>query len=405
LREPARERAALRDRVRAEAFPDRVREAPAFAFFERAVRFRGGLGAPPSPTARAARCAAPPTALAALRAALPTRPAAVLAALAAVLATLLAVLATVVPTVLPTAPAVCAASLTPSASVPVRPLSRSVVIVPPCRYTVAAYRRKKYTSSGTARGPFPAFGGPSGLTRRRRVRRLAAMPPRTLFLDAGGVLVNPNWTRVSETLARHGVMAGTATLAAAEPHAKRELDGPARDRAHDDDSRGWLYFNLVLAHAGIARSAHTDAALAELRAYHGRYNLWETVPAETAPALRALRAQGLRLVVVSNSNGTLKYKMERLGLTPLVDVLFDSFEERVEKPDPRFFQIALERSGADPARTLHVGDLYSIDVVGARAAGLRAVLFDAAGLYPDVDCPRVASLTELAEAYRTGVLT
>ena len=230
------------------------------------------------------------------------------------------------------------------------------------------------------------------------------MPLRTLFLDAGGVLVHPNWARVSEGLARHGVDAPAALLAAAEPGAKHELDGPARHQAHDDDSRGWVYFNLVLAHAGIPRSAQTDACLVELRAYHMEQNLWETVPAEVPPALRALREQGLKLVVVSNSNGTLKMKMARLGLVPLVDVLFDSFEEKVEKPDPRFFQIALDRSGADPATTLHVGDLYSIDVVGARAAGLRAVLFDTAGLYPEADCPRVASLTELSERVRSGDL-
>ena len=230
------------------------------------------------------------------------------------------------------------------------------------------------------------------------------MPVRTLFLDAGGVLVHPNWTRVSEALARHGVQADAAVLAAAEPHAKRELDGPARHQATDDDSRGWVYFNLVLAHAGIPRSVQTDSALAELRAYHARHNLWETVPAEVAPALRRLRGDGLQLVVVSNSNGTLKAKMEVVGLAPLVDVLFDSHEEGVEKPDPRFFRIALDRSRADPAATVHVGDLYSIDVVGARAAGLRAVLFDAGGLYPDADCPRVASLTALEEALRRGAL-
>jgi putative hydrolase of the HAD superfamily len=228
---------------------------------------------------------------------------------------------------------------------------------------------------------------------------------RTLFLDAGGVLVHPNWTRVSEGLARHGVLAGAAVLAAAEPQAKRELDGPARDQAHDDDTRGWVYFNLVLRHAGIPRSAKTDAALVELREYHLAHNLWETVPSEVAPSLRALRAAGLQLVVVSNSNGTLKMKMERLGLAPLVDVLFDSFEEGVEKPDPRFFQIALDRSGADRAATVHVGDLYSIDVVGARAAALRgAVLFDAAGLYPDADCLRVSSLLDLVERVRAGAL-
>jgi HAD superfamily hydrolase (TIGR01509 family) len=244
----------------------------------------------------------------------------------------------------------------------------------------------------------------AGLTRGDTVRTLAPMAIRTLFLDAGGVLVHPNWPKVADGLARHGVVAPAALLAAAEPHAKRELDGPAGRHAHDDDSRGWVYFNLVLKHAEIPRSERTDAALAELRAYHAQHNLWETVPAEVAPALRSLRAHGLRLVVVSNSNGTLKVKMERLGLAPLVDVLFDSFEEKVEKPDPRFFQIALEQSAADPATTVHVGDLYSIDVVGARAAGLRAVLFDAAGLYPDADCPRVATLTELEESIRDGVL-
>jgi putative hydrolase of the HAD superfamily len=230
------------------------------------------------------------------------------------------------------------------------------------------------------------------------------MALKTLFLDAGGVLVFPNFERVSEGLARQGIQVAPSALAAAEPRAKFQLDGPARDQASDDDARGWVYFNLLLAQAGIARTAKTDAALAELREYHRRHNLWETVPAEVAPALRDLREQGLRLVVVSNSNGTLKAKMERLGLASLVDVLFDSFEEGVEKPDPRFFRIALDRSGADPSTTVHVGDLYSIDVVGARAAGLRAVLFDTAGLYPDADCPRVASLTELAAAIRLGAL-
>jgi FMN phosphatase YigB (HAD superfamily) len=70
----------------------------------------------------------------------------------------------------------------------------------------------------------------------------------------------------------------------------------------------------------------------------------------------------------------------------------------VEKPDPRLFRLALEQARADPARTVHVGDLYHVDVVGARNAGLReGVLFDMAGLYGDVDCPRVASLAALVE--------
>jgi len=46
----------------------------------------------------------------------------------------------------------------------------------------------------------------------------------TVFLDAGGVLVHPNWTRVAAALVRHGVVADAATLTAAEPHATLEMD-------------------------------------------------------------------------------------------------------------------------------------------------------------------------------------
>jgi hypothetical protein len=127
--------------------------APVVEAFRRRARvvLRLGVSAPPSPTARAARLAASPTALTAVRAALPTMFAAVLAAFAALLATLPAVLATVDPTVLPTWPAVWAAPLTPSVSVPVSPLSRSVVIVPP-RGRAPRPFLMDYTSTRAARG-------------------------------------------------------------------------------------------------------------------------------------------------------------------------------------------------------------------------------------------------------------
>ena len=224
------------------------------------------------------------------------------------------------------------------------------------------------------------------------------MPVDTIFLDAGGVLVFPNWTRVAEALARHGVPAEARVLADAEPRAKREMDVPqGLAAAKTDQQRGWVYFNLVLEHAGIPRSDATSAALDDLHAYHQQFNLWEFVPAGVPSALDALRALGLRLIVVSNANGKLRELFDRVGLTSRVDLLFDSHEEGVEKPDPRLFQIALARAGARADATVHVGDLYHIDVVGARAAGLRTVLFDVADLYPDADCPRIRALGELAD--------
>lgn len=220
----------------------------------------------------------------------------------------------------------------------------------------------------------------------------------TVFLDAGGVLCHPSWARVADALVRHGAPVTAAALAAAEQKATRDIDNASTIGATDDRARGWLYFNLVLHHAGVTQNAGTDAALAELREYHRIDNLWEHVEPDVVPALAALRDRGLRLVVVSNANGRLRHLFDRLDLAKWFDHLLDSHEWGVEKPDPRLFHLALEQSRADAARTVHVGDLYHVDVIGARQAGLReAVLFDMANLYADVDCPRVASLAALVE--------
>jgi putative hydrolase of the HAD superfamily len=223
----------------------------------------------------------------------------------------------------------------------------------------------------------------------------------TVFLDAGGVLVFPNWTRVSDALARQGVEVAAEALAAADPHARRTLDQGGTINATTDAGRGWLYFNLVLTAAGVPLGPATEAALAELHEYHRTTNLWEYVPPGVVPALRALRAAHLGIVVVSNANGTLRAKFDRLGLTAHTDAVLDSCEFGVEKPDPRLFRIALEKSGAAAESTVHVGDLYHVDVMGARAAGLRGVLYDEAGLYEDADCPRVRSLAELVDLVPT----
>ena len=224
----------------------------------------------------------------------------------------------------------------------------------------------------------------------------------TVFLDAGGVLVYPNWTRISDALSAHGVTVDPAALAAAEPKAKRQMDDSRTIQVTNDAGRGWLYFNLILAEAGIPISSATDAALADVHAYHRESNLWELVPPWVAPTLAALRARGLRLTVVSNANGRLCALLDRLGLTTTFDCILDSQDHGVEKPDPRFFELALRRSGADRHTTIHVGDLYQVDVVGARAAGIRGVLLDEGGLYEDADCPRLRTLPDLVERIASG---
>ena len=224
----------------------------------------------------------------------------------------------------------------------------------------------------------------------------------TIFLDAGGVLMFPNWSRVETALAKHGVRVSADALARAEPRARKQLDDQRTIGTTTDASRGWLFFDLILEQAGIPRSPETAAALSDLHTYHKANNLWELVPDGVVPALTALRAHGLKLVVVSNANGTLQAHMRRVGLAPHFDVVIDSHDEGVEKPDPRLFHIALKRAGASAESTVHVGDIYQMDVVGARAAGIRGLLLAETGLHPDADCHRLASLAQLVQRVRAG---
>jgi putative hydrolase of the HAD superfamily len=207
---------------------------------------------------------------------------------------------------------------------------------------------------------------------------------------------------VADALARHGIAAEPEALARADTRARRRIDLAQTVGGTTDHQRGWLYFNLVLDEAGIDQDDRTDRALDDLQAYHRIWNLWEHVPADVTPALERFRALGLRVVVVSNANGKLRELFERIGLAPHFDLMLDSSVEGVEKPDPRLFQIALERSGAEAGSTLHAGDLYHVDGVGARAAGLHTVLIDPDGLYVDADCPRVTSLGALASRLEQG---
>jgi HAD superfamily hydrolase (TIGR01549 family) len=219
----------------------------------------------------------------------------------------------------------------------------------------------------------------------------------TLFLDAGGVLVFPNWTRVVDTLSRHGITVSADALAAAEPWIKHEIDQGIRDGNSTDAQRAWMYMEMVLEKAGVAPGEAPAAAVRELRAYHAEHNLWESVPADVGPALERLAGLGLKLVVVSNANGVLHRAFDRLGLTRHFHCICDSYLERVEKPDPRFFRIALDRSGAAAESTMHVGDLYYVDVAGARASGIQPMLIDPFGLYAGYDVDRVRTLDELAD--------
>ena len=133
---------------------------------------------------------------------------------------------------------------------------------------------------------------------------------------------------------------------------------------------------------------------------HLALNLYSKVPEGLGPALDDARSRGIRVAIVSNSEGKLNELFGELGILEHFDRVVDSAHVGFEKPDPRIFEVALSHFGVPAARALHLGDFYATDILGARAAGIRTALVDPfghyAGRHPDV--PRVSGVVEVARA-------
>jgi len=139
-----------------------------------------------------------------------------------------------------------------------------------------------------------------------------------------------------------------------------------------------------------------------LRRMHGERHLWCAVQERTHESLTRLRAAGLRLGIVSNSDGRVEQALAAAGLLDYFDVVIDSSLVGIEKPDPGIFLAALDALGVAPEEALYVGDLYEVDVLGARAAGMEAVLLSSCGSQPGRPCRTAASIDDLVSALLTS---
>ena len=138
-------------------------------------------------------------------------------------------------------------------------------------------------------------------------------------------------------------------------------------------NKDWQTFGAAFASVPFTRYAHPDAV----------------------GLLQELRRRGFTVGAISDWEATLPVLLAELGIGPLLDALTVPETVGVTKPSPRLFQEALRQADAAPESSLHVGDWYELDVAGARAAGMSALLFDHSARRPDADCPRVQTFDAL----------
>jgi putative hydrolase of the HAD superfamily len=211
-----------------------------------------------------------------------------------------------------------------------------------------------------------------------------------VLFDAGGTLVQINRHRLDTALLAEGVTA-------------HDLDGALWrtlalvDTEYTPGTPYEQWFPQWLARFAAAVAVPVDVFSRAWRAADEPALLWDEPAPGAVACLTRLRDAGVRVGVVSNSDGRIGDALGRAGLAPLIDCVVDSGVVGVEKPDPAIFAHALAALGLDAGHTWFLGDTVRYDAAGAEAAGLVAWVIDHGGTHRLTYPRRVTSLRAFAD--------
>ena len=195
---------------------------------------------------------------------------------------------------------------------------------------------------------------------------------RAVFFDVGNTLVDLDYATMASIAGRP---ATRETLESAFGNAWRDLDEYFGDCYANNIDPATLstILHTLFRHAGCALDAD---AYERLRVANRERTFWRLAKPGARAMLDELRALGIITAVISNADGKVEDLLRDLGLLEGFTCVIDSGRVGVMKPAKRIFEIALETAGVDAAEAAYVGDMPSIDVIGAAAAGLTPILYD-----------------------------
>jgi len=211
---------------------------------------------------------------------------------------------------------------------------------------------------------------------------------RVIFFDLGNTLLFPNRAKMLAPISsdRHPTLDQWLAL---ERRTKNEFD-QGMQSGRVDHGFWWIFHSYLLAGLGETR----DGLVQELVQNTQNSANWDQILPGTRAALDRIHEK-FRIAVISNADGKIERVLTRCGIADCFESITDSGIVGFEKPRREIFEAALGTMDARADKSLYVGDVYSVDYVGARNAGMQAVLFDVSGAYRDRQEPRVESVEQL----------
>ena len=219
--------------------------------------------------------------------------------------------------------------------------------------------------------------------------------PEVILFDVGNTLLFPNWVRILAPLQKRGILPSREQLQSIERQTKNEFDGYVLE-GKTDRSFWQLFYSHLLEQLELDDA---EIAKALAAATHLSSN-WDQIRPGTREILDQI-AGDYRIGVISNADGKIAEVLQVCGIGDCFLSITDSGIVGHEKPHPAIFAAALAAMKVKPERAVYVGDVYSVDYLGASKAGMQGILFDVAGAYRDRGLPRVESLQGLQEQLRS----
>jgi len=214
---------------------------------------------------------------------------------------------------------------------------------------------------------------------------------RVIFFDIGNTLLFPNRAKMLAPISadRRPTLEQWQAL---ERRTKAEFDqGMQSGRV---DHGFWrIFHSYLLEDLGEAASGRNGLVQQLVENTQNSAN-WDQILPGTRAALDRIRKK-FRIAVISNADGKIEQVLSRCGIADCFESITDSGIVGFEKPRREIFEAALQTMNARADESLYVGDVYSVDYVGATNAGMQAVLFDVAGAYRGQQEPRVESVEQL----------
>jgi putative hydrolase of the HAD superfamily len=218
---------------------------------------------------------------------------------------------------------------------------------------------------------------------------------KVIFFDVGNTLLFPNRERIHAPLAERGFTPAADHLRDLECRTKNQFDGMITNDGSTDHSFWWMFYSQLLSEIGLKDDAIRDQLVATIR----NSGNWDMIRPGTAEQLRGI-GERYQIAVISNADGKIEDVLRRCGIAQCFRTITDSGLIGYEKPHPEIFLHALKSMNAAPEQSLYVGDVYSVDYLGATGAGMQAVLMDVPGAYRDKGVLRIESLEELQAVLR-----